>query len=76
MAGCCCSRSYCRGVAVLGCAAGRGRRRLDAEFCRPRVYGGGLGSCGVAVGAGCESSCPWVRGSVGVVGVDQVIKGH
>ena len=38
----------CRGVAV---------RWLDAEFCRPRVYGGGLGSCGVAVGAGCESSC-------------------
>ena len=76
MAGRGCSRSYCRGVAVLGCAAGRGRRRLDAEFCRPRVYGGDLGSCGVAVGAGCESSCPWVRESVRVVGVDEVIKGY
>ena len=60
------------GVAVLGCAAGRGRRRLDAEFCRPRVYGGNLGSCGVAVGAGCESSCACLR----VVGVDEAIKGH
>ena len=29
---------------------------LDAEFCRPRAYGGGLGSCGVAVGAGCDPS--------------------
>ena len=38
----------CRGVAV---------RWLDAEFCRPRAYGGGLGSCGVAAGAGCGSSC-------------------
>ena len=38
----------CRGVAV---------RWLDAEFCRPRAYGGGLGSCGVAVGAGCDPSC-------------------
>ena len=25
-------------------------RWLDAEFCRPRAYGGGLGFCGVAVG--------------------------
>ena len=30
---------------------------LDAEFCRPRAYGGGLGSCGVAAGAGCDPSC-------------------
>ena len=44
----------------------------------------GFAGLGVAVGAGCESSCPWVRGSVGpwvrgsvgVVGVDQAIKGH
>jgi len=33
---------------------------LDAEFCRSRVYGGGLGFCGVAVGAGCDPSCAWV----------------
>ena len=41
-------RSYCRGVAACW---------LDAEFCRPRAYGAGLGSCGVAVGAGCDPSC-------------------
>ena len=40
--------AYCWGVAA---------RWLDAEFCRPRAYGGGLGSCGVAVGAGCDPSC-------------------
>ena len=40
--------AHCRGVAA---------RWLDAEFCRPRAYGGGLGSCGVAAGAGCDPSC-------------------
>ena len=40
--------SHCRGVAACW---------LDAEFCRPRAYGGGLGSCGVAAGAGCDPSC-------------------
>ena len=73
MAGCCCSRSYCRGVAVLGCAAGRGRRRLDAEFCRPRVYGGTWVPVGLL--SGLVVSHP-VRGSVCVVGFDQAIKGH
>ena len=41
-------RSYCWGVAACW---------LDAEFCRPRAYGAGLGFCGVAVGAGCDPSC-------------------
>ena len=40
--------SHCWGVAA---------RWLDTEFCRPRAYGGGLGSCGVAAGAGCDPSC-------------------
>ena len=54
-------------LAVLGLAVGLGdpwshcwgvaARWLDAAFCRPWAYGGGLGSCGVAVGAGCDPSC-------------------
>ena len=40
--------AYCRGVAA---------RWLDVEFCHPRAYGRGLGSCGVAAGAGCDPSC-------------------
>ena len=40
--------AHCRGAAACW---------LDAEFCRPRAYGRGLGSCGVAVGAGCDPSC-------------------
>ena len=40
--------SHCRGVAA---------RWLDTEFWHPRAYGGGLGSCGVAAGAGCDPSC-------------------
>ena len=49
--------AHCRGVAA---------RWLDAECCRPRAYGGGLGSCGVAVGADHGvSSDAWSRGSRG-----------
>ena len=40
--------AHCRGVAA---------RWLDTEFWHPRAYGGGLGSCGVAAGAGCDPSC-------------------
>ena len=40
--------AHCRGAAACW---------LDAEFCRPRAYGGGLGSWGVAAGAGCDPSC-------------------
>jgi len=43
---------HCRGVAA---------RWLDTEFWHPRAYGGGLGSCGVAAGAGCDPSCACVR---------------
>ena len=40
--------AHCRGAAACW---------LDAAFCRPWAYGGGLGSCGVAAGAGCDPSC-------------------
>ena len=60
--------SYCRGVAA---------RWLDAEFCRPRAYGGGGIRWGLGFLWGCCRGWLWVIlcvSGVRVVGVGRAIK--